>query len=103
MIAREKERAGRYRSTAEQVVAEHADSQTEDGPADSQSDGLRALLALAVERAGNLVEEAASHDGRALTVLENLTPAPDVRAPQVEPDGKQKSGRAANRGAHQRT
>ena len=100
MIAREKERAGRYRSTAEQVVAGHADFQAEDGPADSQSEGLRALLALAVERAGNLVEEAASHDGRALTVLENLTPAPDVRAPQAEPDGKQKSGRAANRGRH---
>jgi glycosyltransferase involved in cell wall biosynthesis/putative flippase GtrA len=99
LIAREKEHAGRYRSTAEQVVAGHADFQAEDGP-DSQSEGLRALLALAVERAGNLVEEAASHDGRALTVLENLTPAPDVRAPQTEPDGKQKSGRAANRGRH---
>ena len=52
-----------------------------------QSDGLRALLALAVERAGNLVEEAASHDGRALTVLENLTPAPDVRAPRQRRGG----------------
>src|ERR1700685_3192692 len=85
LIAREKEHAGRYRSTTEQVVAGHADSQAEDGPADSQSEGLRALLALAVERAGSLVEEAASHDGRALTVLENLTPPPDVRALQVEP------------------
>ena len=79
-----------------------------DGHADSQADGLRALLALAVERAGNLVEEAAMHDGRALKVLENLAPAPDVprsieRAPQVESDEKQKSGRAASRGRHAAT
>ena len=77
------------------------------GHADTQAEGVRALLALAVERAGSLVEEAASHDGRALTLLENLAPAPDVPpfqstvgAPQAEPDGKQKSGRAANRGRH---
>jgi putative flippase GtrA/glycosyltransferase involved in cell wall biosynthesis len=47
------------------------------------------------------------HDGRALAVLENLTPAPDVptfpsteRTPQGEPDGKQRAGRAASRGRH---
>ena len=98
MTAREKEHAGRYRSPAEWVAAGHVDSQAE---------GLRALLALAVERAGSLVEEAAMHDGRAFKVLENLAPAPDVppfqstaRAPQVEPDGKQRTGRAANRGRH---
>jgi putative flippase GtrA len=98
LTAPEKEHTGRYHGPAEQVPPGHADSQAE---------GLRALFALAVERAGSFVEEAAMRDGRALTVLENLAPAPDVppfastmREPQAELDGRQTPGRAAKRGRH---
>lgn len=98
MTAREKEYTGHYRNPAPLVPAGHADPQTE---------GLRALVAMAVERAGTLVEEAAMRDGRALTVLENLAPAPDVPAStpaepasHVPPDGRQRAGRAASKGRH---
>ena len=98
LTAREKEYAGRYRNPPELVHAGHTDSQAE---------GLRALLALAVERAGSLVEEAAMQDGRALSVLENLAPAPDVPAfpstepaSQPQPQGKRRAGRPVSRGRH---
>ena len=98
MKAQEKEYAGHYRSSSELVPA---------GQAGSQADGLRALLAIAVDRAGTLVEEAARRDGRALTVLDNLAPAPDRSvspstepAPHPQPDGKRRANRAASRGRH---
>jgi putative flippase GtrA/glycosyltransferase involved in cell wall biosynthesis len=98
LTAREKVHPGRYRDPQELIPSGHAAS---------QADGLRALLSIAVERAGSLVEEAAMRDGRALTVLENLAPAPDVPASpwtepasQAEPDGKRKADRGLSRGRH---
>ena len=98
MTAPEKEHAGHYRNSVEPVPTGHGTS---------QADGLRALLAIAVERAGTFVEEAAMHDGRALTVLENLAPAPDTPAfppaepaSPLQPDGKPRANRAAGRGRH---
>jgi putative flippase GtrA/glycosyltransferase involved in cell wall biosynthesis len=101
LTSREREFTGRCPNPPELVHAGHAASQAE---------GLRALLEIAVERAGTLVEEAAMHDGRALTVLENLAPAPDVPASrstepasQAQPEGTPKAGRAASKGRHAAT
>ena len=123
MTAREKEYVGHYGDSPESVPAGHAASQADGsvpaghaasqadgsvpaGHAASQADGLRALLAIAVERAGTFVEEAAMRDGRALTVLENLAPGPEKPAfpsTDPQPDGKWRTNRAASRGRHAAT
>ncbi len=108
MTAPGKERTGRYEDYAGGVPADHADSQEE---------GLRALLSLAVNRAGELVEETAIRDERARSVLENVvsesdlaTPEPDLAEfPPPEPPSQEQPaqapslGRTASRGRHAAT
>jgi putative flippase GtrA/GT2 family glycosyltransferase len=96
-----KEKTGSYGDRAECIPAGHAASQAE---------GLRALLSLAVNRAGELIEETAIRDERALTVLENVAPEPDLAmfsppalVPREQADRKPRSGRTASRGRHAAT
>jgi putative flippase GtrA len=103
-----KEDTGRYRDHAEYIPAAHAVSQAE---------GLRALLSLAVNRAGELIEETAVRDELALSVLENVVPEPDLAElepdltafsppeliPQERADSPPRSGRTASRGRHAAT
>jgi putative flippase GtrA/GT2 family glycosyltransferase len=103
-----KEDTGRYADHAEYIPTVHAASQAE---------GLRALLSLAVNRAGELIEETAVRDELALSVLENVVPEPDLAElapdltafsppeliPQERADSPPRSGRTANRGRHAAT
>jgi len=101
-----KEDTGRHGDHAGYIPAAHAALQAE---------GLRALLSLAVDRAGELVEETATRDKRALTFLENTAPNLDLAAlnlaafspPELTPperaDRAPGSGRPASRGRHAAT
>ncbi len=97
MTAREREHAG-ARFPTEPIPTE------DDG---SQAQGLRVLLSMAVDQAGNRLEEAAAHSGRALAFLETVAAELDVAAiPPTEPasttraSGEPGAGRATRRGRH---